>query len=358
MSKKTSKLEIGEDEGLCVKHGKVVKKSNFYKASDSSVYSGIGFIPICKKCIIKEIDKYLDIYDGDTHKAVYYTCRLLDVAFNNSAYESAIKSAKSDNVFGNYMRFYNSLGSENGTDTCFDNGEGISDTNANANTDLNVDISGDQDVKMTEKDKEVRKDVIDLLEYDPFEGYSISDQKFLYSDLINYFGDEDIIEDQFLVSQIIQIVNNNNQIRKIDYIISKITASVDLLMENESRVKALNATKKDIVQNNDKIAKENGISVNKRKDSNIKKSTLTATMEYLRSLNFEDAEIDYYDQKKAYGMQATADISIKAIQEQLQFDENDIKEILDMQRNMIKEMEEKILDLEEESRKLHIKIAK
>src|SRR5699024_10523866 len=100
-----------------------------------------------------------------------------------------------------------------------------------------------------------------LIGYDPFEGYSESDQKFLYSDLLNYFGDEDVVEDQFLVSQIIQIVNNNNQIRKLDYLLSNYMADNETLGEKASTIKSLNATKKDIVANTDKIAKENRISV-------------------------------------------------------------------------------------------------
>lgn len=79
-------------------------------------------------------------------------------------------------------------------------------------------------------------------------------------------------------------------------------------------------------------------------------------MDYLRELNFEDAEVDYYDQKKAYGMQVTADISMRAMNEQIQFDENDINEIIIEQRKLVKDMEQKILDLEEENRQLHVKI--
>ena len=75
-------------------------------------------------------------------------------------------------------------------------------------------------------------------------------------------------------------------------------------------------------------------------------------------MDFDDAEVDFYDQKKAYGMKRTADISIQAIQDQLQFDENDIGYMITEQRNMIGEMEEKILDLEEENRVLNIKVEK
>lgn len=81
-------------------------------------------------------------------------------------------------------------------------------------------------------------------------------------------------------------------------------------------------------------------------------------MDYLRELGFEDAEVDYYDQKKAYGMQRAADISMKAMAEQIQFDENDVSEIIIEQRNLIRDMENRILNLEEENRKLYVEIEK
>ena len=85
---------------------------------------------------------------------------------------------------------------------------------------------------MNKNDVAVKKEIITMLEYDPFEGYVEADQKFLYNELYSYFNDEEVIEDQFLVSQLIQIANNNNQIRKIDYLISKYTANTELLIKN------------------------------------------------------------------------------------------------------------------------------
>lgn len=343
---------------LCVKHGKELAKPNFYVANSSSLYSGIGRIPVCKNCISKMFTDYMNAHK-DPKIAIYNMCRKLDIAFSNSNYEGAYKECDNDTsrIFGLYMKNHNSLGKTNGVGISFDDGEHLSDDVQDAKQEetSEVAIIG-TDLKMTEDDKKAKEDVIRLLEYDPFEGYPESDQKFLYTDIINYFGDEDVVEDQFLVSQIIQVVNNNNHIRKIDHLISQYMADMKTLVENEGRVKSLSSMKKEIVNNTDKIAKENRISVKSRSGSNISKSSLTVMMERLRALDFEDAEIDFYDQKKAYGMQKTAEISIKAIDEQLQFDENDIGYMISEQRSMIKNMENKILDLEEENRKLHVEI--
>lgn len=346
----------------CAKHGgNPIILSNFYIASPVSIFSGLGYIPICKKCLYKMVSEYYNIYK-DMKRAIYYMCRKLDIAFNNNIFEGALEkdSENAKKVFQSYITQYNSLGNTNNAFLPFDDGEHIGEHRlVSTSTETKKDSDGiisDNNIKMTQNDLLVKQDIIKNLEFDPFEGYSESDQKFLYNDLVSYFDDEEVLEDQYLISQIIQVVNNNNQIRKIDYLISQYTADNDLLVQNESKVKSLNSIKKDIVFNNDKIAKENSISVKNRKGGNARKSSLTVMMDYLRELGFEDAEVDYYDQKKAYGMQVTADISMRAMNEQLQFDENDINEIIIEQRKMIKDMEQKILDLEEENRQLNVRI--
>jgi len=79
-------------------------------------------------------------------------------------------------------------------------------------------------------------------------------------------------------------------------------------------------------------------------------------MKNLRELGFEDAEHDYYDHMKAKGMKVTADISNKSILEQLQFDENDYVSMLKEQKEIIQRLQEKIDDIEEENRQLHVEL--
>lgn len=350
-----------EDKITCVKgkHRGALAINNFYVAGQNTVFSGLGRIPICKTCLYTMVENYYKTRK-DMRVAIYLMCRKIDVAFDENVFEGALTEIglTPTKVFMNYMTQYNSLGFKNGAMLPFDDGEHLNENGA-SNEEPEEPYIEDvpTTIKLTKEDRRNKKEVISLLEYDPFEGFSETDQKFLYSDLINYFGDEDVIEDQFLVSQIIQIVNNNNQIRKLDFLLSQYMANDDDLQKNDGKIKSLNSTKKTIVFNTDKIAKENQISVKNRRGSNINKSSLTVMMERLRLLDFKDAEIDYYDQMKSLGMQRAADISMKAMCEQMQFDENDINEIIMEQRNMIKDMEHKILDLEEENRLLNVTVS-
>ena len=159
---------------------------------------------------------------------------------------------------------------------------------------------------------------------------------------------------------ILNLVKYSNMIiivnKKIDLIINNMSCDVKSLLANHGDIKSLTQTKKNIVDNTDKIAKENSISVKHRGDKTAGKSTLTYLMKNYRELGFEDAEQDYYDQKKANGMKLVADISNKSILEQLQFDENDINDMFFTQRQLIEQLNQKVLELEE-NRQLYVKLS-
>lgn len=342
----------------CVKHGNSIDESNFYISGENSLYSGIGRIPICKSCLSKIIEDYYEVF-RDHKVALYHTLRKMDVGFDTGIYEGSIKSGDdATTILGFYMRMRNSLGTKNNSMLVFDDGENIFD---------NMEIEENEDdmfanlaplAQMTKEDYKNKEEVIGLLGYDPFEGYSESDQKTLYADLINYLSDEDVVEDQFLVSQIIQVVLNNDQIRKLNFAINRFMSSPQLMLEHEGKIKSLGRTKHDIVTSTDKIAKENAITVKARGGNKSGQSSLTGMMHKLRELKFEDAEVDYYDQMMSFGMKRAADISMKAMYEQMNFDEDDIRDMLAGQREKIQSLSDKVLHLEEEKRSLNAKIQK
>ena len=196
----------------------------------------------------------------------------------------------------------------------------------------------------------VKQDVIKMIGYDVFSSATKEDQQYLYNDLISYL-DEETLEDSFKLSVVIQIVQNNNQIRKIDDEISTGNLKADA-----KAIRDLSEIKQKIVSNNDKLAKENAISVKNRGDKSAGRSTLTYMLKQYRELDFDEAEVDYYDQLKAYGMKVCADVSNKSLLDQLSFDENDYIDIINTQRDLVQEYSARITDLEEENRILHKKI--
>lgn len=344
----------------CPMCGSNIVESNFYKSKSPLYLSNNGKMVFCKKCVWQLYEKYYK-NTNDIRTAIYITCLKFDIPFSESEFKGTIKQINENpksNAMKTYMTKLNSLGTYNNELIEFEPIGGFATTKDTETTNNNGKIDFkeiENKIELTKQDLLSKDDVIRLMGYDPFAGYSKFDQKFLYNELIPYL-DEETLDDNFKLSQIIQLVNNNNQIRKIDLVIAQMTSDTKSLISNQGEIKSLQQTKYSIVQATDKIAKENSISVKNRGDKKAGKSTLTYMMKNLRELGFDNAETDYYDQCKSYGMKRVADISNKSIMEQLQFDENDYVDMLKEQREILQKLQEKVLDLEEENRKLYVEI--
>ena len=208
-------------------------------------------------------------------------------------------------------------------------------------------------IRWSKVDKQNRDYVIEAIGYDPFLDYPEEDRRFLFNQMLPYLEDDDNIEDAYKLSQILQIVNNNKQIHVCD----KKIANLDPL-KDANDIKTLNAIKKDLVISNDKIAKENEISVKNRSNKDVGKSTLTYLMRDLRERDFDRAEADYYDQLRGEGTQWAISVSQKAILDHCLFDENDKKEVYETQLKLIDDLYKELDDKKEQIRQLLMTIDK
>lgn len=345
----------------CPMCGKNRTVKEFYKSNSPLYSNNYSVMVFCKDCVFSTYDVYYHILK-DIRKSVLITCMKFDIPFSDPDYDGATKqyvNNQNSHMFKIYMTKINSLGARNNGATGFDprfifdidNGKKDSITNA-----LEFEVKDlDYNIQLTERDIQVKSDVIRLMGYDPFAGYSNFDQKFLYNELITYL-DEDLLDDAFKLSQILQLVNNNNQIRKIDLVIATLSNNTKTLISNQGEIKSLSSTKSQIVGSTDKIAKENSISVKNRGDKKAGKSTLTYMMKDYRELGFENAEVDYYDQLKGLGMKHAADISNKSMLEQLRLDENDFDNIIKEQRILIQNLQSELDESLENNRQLRIKL--
>lgn len=197
----------------------------------------------------------------------------------------------------------------------------------------------------SDQDKQNKQYAIEVVGYDPFEEYPEEGRKFLFNQLSPYLEDDSNADDAYKLSQILQIIKNNYQIDICD----KKMSQLDPLKAAES-IKTLSDIKNKLVQSNDKIAKENEISVKNRSNKDAGKSTLTYLMRDLREKDFDKAEADYYDQLRGIGSQWAAGMSMKAIKENGIFDENDKKEVYEMQLDMIAALNKEVDELKEKIR--------
>lgn len=328
----------------------------FFKSNNPNHQHGV--MNLCKECSTPK-----NTSDLDEFKRKLYG---LDRPFINEVYYNSLEEVQRRNmsesaVYGIYLKNIQMKNSKYEFSTWKETEEiAISLEHLKSNNvatdkqDIQENIIAEK-VEFTSEDEKVKTDCIRLLGYDPFAGYSIIDQKFLYSELVTFL-DEDTLEDQYKISVIIQIVNNNNQIRKIDLMINNLSSDSDSMLKNSGDIKNLTSVKKQIVDNNDKLAKENSIALKHRGDKKAGRSTLGYLMKDLRELGFENAEEDYYDMRRAHGMRVTADISNQSILSQLNFDEKDIEDMFKEQRDLLLEVQRQKEEVEEKLRLANITI--
>ncbi|WP_209010596.1 hypothetical protein [Anaerovorax sp. IOR16] len=320
-------------------HQNPVKK--FYRSEWSELFlKNDRYVPLCIKCVNEIFSNISNKYGTET--ACIILCYMMDIPFYHSLYDSIVKN---NNIFsiGVYKRQLNNKQYQF---------QSFQQTILNEELyKTDDDIREEKEVKWTADKIKNKNDAINIIGYDPFDGYSSNDRRFLFGELVKYF-DDDISEDTFKLSQIIQIVNNNNQIRQYDLLISSLNP-----IRDANDIKMLGILKKNCVDSNDKIAKENEISVKNRSNKDIGKSTLTYLMRDLREKDFKKAEANYYDQLKSEGTLWAISMSNKAIKQNGMFDENDKQEIFDIQRETIQKLQSELDEVLEKNRLLLIENA-
>lgn len=346
--RKTVDTENLPDIFKCTSCGKVLLSPlrYFYKSAYNLAYSkNGGYCHICIKCCENLFMQYKSNYN-DEKMALLMICSETGWFFSEEIY-SQVKQKNPDKFkLGEYVRMLNL--SQNKTMT-------FSDyiTSAIKNEKFlhqKETVNDNKQEEWSEDSLKNKEEVIEVIGYDPFLGYGDSDRQYLFNDFIRYL-DEDTIEDTYKLSQIMQIINNNNQIRRYDLLIANLNPLAD-----GSVITKLNDMKNKLVTSNDKIAKENEISVKNRSNKDIGKSTLTYLMKDLREKDFERAEADYYEQLKSEGTRWAVELSVDAIRKNAYFDENDLNEIGDIRRELVNKLQNQVDDLMEEKRQLLLEI--
>lgn len=328
-NKKTFKcLRCGKEYDVAVSHFYKITYSQLWKANDC-------YAPICKDCVNEMFDEYSRKFGSD-RTACMIMSHVLDVPFYNSLFDS-ISQNNGRVTMGLILRIIGNA--RNFQFQTFSNTLVNGELNKNA-----LDLQEEKEQKWSKAEIQAKDDCISVIGYDPFDGYNEGDRRYLFSELIKYFEDG-IEDDPFKLSQIVQVVNNNNQIRQIDLQIARLNP-----MNSAEAIKSLNDIKVKLVSNNDKIAKENEISVKNRSNKDAGRNTLTFLMKDMREKDITGAEANFYDQLRSPGTQWAADMSFKAIKENAFFDENDMQEIFDTQRELIDKFQKESDDAKEKYR--------
>lgn len=356
---------------------KETKKMTDFYISKNPLHAADERVPICKDCVMKaSLNKDGTINDLEFNKVL----RDIQRPYYKDLIESAIESFKREHSYVEEEKvkyygkellsiYFRCIAMRQDRAKSYEDSEkdGFIHQNNNmpktareriaqkyADINDNPDIEeAETKIRWSKVDKQNRDYVIEAIGYDPFLDYPEEDRRFLFNQMLPYLEDDDNIEDAFKLSQILQIVNNNKQIHVCD----KKIAILDPL-KDANDIKTLNAIKKDLVISNDKIAKENEISVKNRSNKDVGKSTLTYLMRDLRERDFDRAEADYYDQLRGEGTQWAISVSQKAILDHCLFDENDKKEVYETQLKLINDLYKELDDKKEQIRQLLMTVDK
>jgi hypothetical protein len=196
-----------------------------------------------------------------------------------------------------------------------------------------------------------KNDVVRLLGYDPFEKEAISDQPFLYSQLVGLLdSSEDANDDMMRTASAISIVRAFLQQTKIDNAISSYMSDIRKLQNNSATIKSLQQSKKDLTSIIKDLAAESCISLKNNKNAKKGENTWTGKIKKIKDLNLREGEVNGFDIGTCRGMQQVMDMSNASILKALRLDESEYSDMVAEQRQMITSLRSDLDNYKEISR--------
>jgi len=347
---------LKEESCRCYMCGKTKKEDKFYVSTDPMIKS--GKTPICVDCARKialRVDKNGEEHEP-TKESVQLALRYLNKPFLNKVWDASIQESENlvagkvkHNVWSSYIKniaMINYVGL-----TYFDSDffkEKVVYEDEKDTVEL-IKLHEDQETYSDFiKNKE---DVVRLLSYDPFEKESISDQPFLYSQLLGLLdASEDANEDMMRTASAISIVRGFLQQSKIDDSIVGLMADVQQLQKNSATIKSLQESKKQLTSIIKDLAAESCISLKNSKNAKKGENTWTGKIKKIKDMNLREGEINGFDIATCRGMQQVMDMSNASILKQLRLDESEYSDMLAEQREMITQLQSDLDNYKEISR--------
>lgn len=347
MPRKAAKLNTKKETPryVCQCCGEEKVESNFFSSKWSKVWNITDHkVLFCKDCIQKLFDEFKNRFDEFT--ALKICCHYLDVPVYREMYDSIVQNNNFFNV-GLYLRQMN-LGQfqYKGFEVSMVNGE-LGKTEDEAKE--------EREAKWSRADKQNMNYCISVCGYDPFEncGMTDLDRKYCFNILAGYCDSQGVSEDGHKVQSVIQITNSQLQCRKIDEFIN---AELMSQSPDESRIKNLSTTKKQLLDAIAKIAQDNNISSAYNQNSSRGANTLSSKMKEIADNGFESIYVNCFDIETCEAMEQIARISNRAIMDELNLDGSDYSDMVKEQRDMITNLDTKYKALEEENRVLKNRI--
>ena len=188
-----------------------------------------------------------------------------------------------------------------------------------------------------------KKDVIRLLSYDPFEQEAISDQPFLYSQLLGLLdsgGEEN--DDMMRNASCISIVRGFLQQSKIDNSIASLMTDIKNIDKNSATIKSLQDSKSKITSVITSLAADSCISLKNNKNAKKGENTWTGKIKKIKELDLRQGRVNGFDIETSKAMRQVMDNSHRSIMQELKLDDSDWSDMVAEQRDMIVKMQRQL----------------
>lgn len=315
----------------CAMCGKVKDQETKFYYDTNPILGGSSFSRICRDCaksIACRRDKNGEDHEP-TKESVIEALKILDKPFLNIVWNASIQESENlvtgktkSNVWSSYIKniqMINYVGM-----TFLDSDmykEKIIYNDELTTQDIIDSHQGQDNYDSYEKNK---NDVIRLLDYDPFEKEAISDQPFLYAQLLALLdSSEEANEDMIRTSSAISIARGFLQASKIDDTIATLMGDLTKLEKNSATIKSLQSSKSDIMHTIKDLAAESCLSLKNSKHSIKGENTWTGKIKRIKDLNLRNSQVNGFDIATCRGMQQVQEISDASIMKQLALDESE-----------------------------------
>ena len=337
-----------KDSSRCIACDTLKKRDDFYISTDPMNKSGVT--PICKLCAKKialRVDKNGDEHDP-TKESVCSALKMLNKPFINSLWDSSVQ--ESENLVAGKVKhnpwtaYSKNVAMKNYVGMTWDDSDMFKERviyEDEKTPQMIVEEHAGQD---TYDDYiKNKKDVIRLLNYDPFEQEAVSDQPFLYSQLLGLLdsgGDEN--DDMMRNASCISIVRGFLQQSKIDNSIASLMTDIKNIDKNSATIKSLQDSKSKITSVITTLAADSCISLKNNKNAKKGENTWTGKIKKIKDLDLRQGRVNGFDIETSKAMRQVMDNSHHSIMQELKLDDSDWSDMVAEQRDMIVKMQRKL----------------
>ena len=342
------KVETQEEKIKSLKEGAWCYLCNAHKSRDkfyvnTDPMSKSELAPICKDCARKLALRVVKGKEQEpTKESIQLALKYLNKPFLEKVWDSSIQEVENlasgkvkSNIWVAYIRqiaMPNYIGLTYFDSDHFIKESAIKEISSENITEENL-IKSHAGLDTYDSYLKNKNDVIRLLSYDPFEKEDITDQPFLYSQLLGLLdSSEDANEDMMRTSSAISIVRGFLQQSKIDDTISKLMCDISDIERNSATIKSLQESKGKITSVITSLAQDSCISLKHNKNAKKGENTWTGKIKKIKSLNLRNGEVNGFDIDTCRGMQQVQEISDASIMKQLALDESEWSDMVSEMR--------------------------